>query len=283
MNQPAATSRVRRIAFYVVVALLVMGLALQWWVVLTPVLIWFSDSFVNDFFASRVEVFAMHRIHRLALALSHVIVLVGLAVQFRRPRAKEAAMLQVSAFFAMAIALNIIIGPSSDQVPPPLWIIFGLGVLAGALHPTSPILRLPKLTSRRSLALTVAMAIPMLVYVFDHVSLQLSGVSADPHWEASHYQFVAEFGLHLVLLGLVSSSALTGRRLTNWMTGLAAIAMGSASAMFSTQTSSLGIGWGVALAVWGLFFIGVGESETQHGGASDQAKQKAVTAEETVK
>lgn len=263
MSATVETSRGRRAAFNAVVALLVFGLAVQWWVVVTPLLVWFPDDFVNDFFASRVDEFAIHRIHRLALALSHVIVLVGLAVQFRRPQAKEAAMWQVSAFFAMAIVLNLIIGPSSEQVPPPLWIIFGLGVLAGALHPSSPILRLPRLASRRLLVLTGALAVPVLSYVFDHVSLQANGGSPDPHWESSHYQFVAELGLHLILLGLVSSSVLTGRRLTTWMTGLAAVVMGSGSAVFSNQASSLGVGWGLALALWGSFFIAVGALESR--------------------
>ena len=37
--------------------------------------------------------------------------------------------------------------------------------------------------------------------------------------------------------------------------------MGLASVVFPNQASSLGIGWGLALAPWGLVFIGVAESE----------------------
>ncbi len=184
-------------------------------------------------------------------------------------------MWQVSAFFVMAIVLNLIIGPTSEQLPPPIWIIIGLGVLAGVLHPTSPILRLPKVASTRLLALTVALAVPMLFYVFDHVGLQLNGVATDPHWEGSHYQFVAEFGLQLILLGIVTSSAFTGRRITAWLTGLAAIVMGLASVVFPDQTSSLGIGWGLALVVWGLVFIVAGESESRATGPSDSGRVRA--------
>lgn len=270
-----ARRRVRRLAFYLVIGLLVLGLAVQWWVVVTPLLVWFPDGFVNDFFASRVDDFAIHRIHRLALALSHVIVLVGLAIQFRRPKAKEAAMWQVSAFFAMAVVLNLILGPTSEQVPPPVWIIFGLGVLAGVLHPTSPTLRLPKVASTRLLALTVALAVPVMFYVFDHVGLQANGVATDPHWEGSHYQFVAELGLHLILLGIVTSSVFTGRRITAWMTGLAAAVMGSASVAFPNQTSSLGVGWGLVLAVWGLVFIAISEFESRSDRSSDPLQESS--------
>lgn len=245
----------RRIAFKLVVSLLVLALVIQWWVVLTPALVWFPDGFVDDFFSSRVDAFAIHRIHRLALALSHVVLLIGLVIQFRRAEAKEAPIWQASAFFASAIVLNLIIGPTSEQVPPPLWIIFGLGALTGVLHPTSPLLRVPRPTDRRLLALTAVVAVPMVFYVLDQVGLQISGADADPHWAGSHYQFAGEFGIHLVLLGLVSSTAFTGRRVTAWMAGLSALLMGAASVVFPDQTSSLGIVWGAALVAWGLFFI----------------------------
>ncbi|HEX6222645.1 MAG TPA: hypothetical protein VF115_16265 [Acidimicrobiia bacterium] len=182
----------------------------------------------------------------------------------------------------MAIVLNLIIGPTSEQVPPPVWIIFGLGALAGVLHPTSPILRLPKVASTRLLVLTVALAVPVMFYVFDHVGLQASGVATDPHWEGSHYQFVAELGLHLILLGIVTSSVFTGRRITAWMTGLAAAVMGSASVVFPDQTSSLGIGWGLALAVWGLVFIAISESEGRKDGTSDPSVVRSVSDAESM-
>jgi hypothetical protein len=130
--------------------------------------------------------------------------------------------------------------------------------------------------------MTVGLAGPVMFYVIDHVRLQVDGVATDPHWEASHYQFIAELGLHLILLGLVSSSVFTGRRLTTWMAGLAAVVMGSASVVFPKQTSSLGIGWGVALAAWGLVFIGLGESENRRIGEPDQT-EATVTAKEAMR
>lgn len=277
-----ARRRVQSLAFYLVIGLLILGITVQWWVVITPLLVWFPDGFVNDFFSSRVDDFAIHRIHRLATALTHVIVLAGLAVQFRRPQAKEAAMWQVSVFFVTAVVLNLIIGPTSEQVPPPVWILIGLGILAGALHPTSPILRLPKVASTRLLVLTVALAVPMMFYVFDHVGLQANGVAPDPHWEGSHYQFVAELGLHLILLGIVTSSTFTGRRITAWMAGLAATVMGSASVAFPNQTSSLGIGWGLALALWGLVVIAIGEFESRPGRSSDPSQEMSAPAAESM-
>ncbi|HSJ36163.1 MAG TPA: hypothetical protein VLB85_14020 [Acidimicrobiia bacterium] len=265
----------RRIAFYVLTGLLVLALTIQWWVVLTPALVWLPDGFVNDFFSPRVDDFAIHRIHRLALALSHVVVLFGLASQFRRPEAQEAPMWQASGFFGAAILLNLVIGPTSEQVPPPLWIIFGLGVVAGVLHPTSPLRRVPRPTDRRLLALAAVVALPVAFYVLDQVGAQISGIEADPHWAGSHYQFAGEFGVHLILLGLVSSTAFTGKRVTAWMAGLSALLMGGASVVFPDQTSSLGIGWGTALAVWGLIFILTSEWVVSGSGALNRSRRVA--------
>jgi hypothetical protein len=267
---------VRRLAFYGLAGLLVLALAIQWWVVLTPAMVWLPDGFVNDFFSSRVDDFAIHRIHRLALALSHVVVLIGLGLQFRRPETREAPIWQASGFFGAAIIFNLIIGPTSEQVPPPLWIIFGLGVLVGVLHPTSPLLRVPKPTDRRLLALTAVVAVPLVFYVLDQVGLQNSGVDADPHWAGSHYQFAGEFGVHLILLGLVSSTAFTGRRITAWMAGLSALLMGGASVVFPAQTSSLGIVWGAALAAWGLLFITTSERVGSESGAPNSSGRVAL-------
>lgn len=248
-------SRGRRIAFLVVVGLLVLVLAVQWWVVVTPIFVWFPDGFVNDVFAPRVDEFSIHRIHRLALALSHVMVLVGLILQFRRPAEKKGPMWQTSAFFLFAIILNLVVRPTSEQLPPPLWIIFGLGVLAGILHPSSPLLHIPKVSDWRLGAMTLIMGIPMAIYALGQIGLQMGGVATDPHWVDSHYQFAGEFGFHLILVSLVSCTTFTGRRITAWMAGLAALLMGVASMVFPDLTSSLGVGWGLGLAVWGVVFV----------------------------
>lgn len=253
-------SRIRRIAFFAVVALLTLAVAIQWWVVVTPALVWFPDGFVNSFFASRVDDFAIHRIHRLATGITTDVVLACLVVQFRRPQTREAAIWLVSAFFGMAVVLNLVIQPTSAQLPPVLWIIFALGILAGLLHPSSPLFRIPRLVDWRLLALTAVMAVPYGFYAIQNVGLQMNGVPSDPHWAGSHYQFVAELGYQLILLGLVSSFAFTGRRLTIWLAGLAAVLMGTASALFPNHVSSLGPAWGLALVAWGIAFVGVGMS-----------------------
>ena len=253
-------ARFRRMAFFAVVGLLTLAVTIQWWVVTTPALVWFPDGFVNQFFASRVDDFAIHRIHRLATGITTDVVLACLIVQFRRPQTREAAIWLLSAFFTMALVLNLVIQPTPAQLPPVLWIIFALGILAGLLHPSSPLFRIPRLVDWRLLALTAVMAVPYAFYAVQNVVLQMNGVPSDPHWAGSHYQFAAELGFQLTLLGLVSSTAFTGRRFTIWLAGLAAVLMGFASALFPDQTSTLGLAWGIALVTWGIAFVAVGMS-----------------------
>lgn len=249
------------IAFYAVVGVMTFGLVfVEWWELTLPVLVWLPDSFINDFLAEWVDQASIHRIHLMAKGLAHVLVATGLAVQFRRPAAREAPMWQVSAFFVMAIVVNLIAGNTTEEVPLMIWIIFGLGVLAGILHPSSPILKLPRTVDARLLALTAVMAVPFAIYATRQMGLQISGVAADPHWTAVHYIFSAEIGFLLILVGFISCTGLTGRRITAWMTGLAAALMGLASAVYADQTSTLGVGWGTALVVWGIAFVVVSES-----------------------
>jgi hypothetical protein len=252
--------RMRMIAFYAVVAVLTFGLVfVEWWELILPALVWLPDSFINEFLAERVDQASIHRIHLMAKGLAHVLVAISLLVQLRRPAAREAPMWQVSAFFVMAIAVNLIAGNTTEAVPLMIWVIFGLGVLAGVLHPSSPMLKLPVPVDARLLALTGVMAVPFAIYATREVGLQISGTAADPHWTAVHYIFSAEIGFLLILTGFISSTEFTGRRLTAWMTGLAAVLMGLASVVYSDQASTLGIGWGSALIVWGIAFVVVSE------------------------
>lgn len=268
------TRRIRMIAFYAVVGVLTFGLVVvEWWELTLPVLVWLPDSFINDFLAEWVDQASMHRIHLMAKGLAHVLVATSLVVQFRRPAAREAPMWQVSAFFVMAIAVNLIAGNTTEAVPLMIWIIFGLGVLVGILHPSSPILKMPRPVDARLLALTGAMAVPFAVYATRQVGLQISGVAADPHWTAVHYIFSAEIGFQLMLVGFISCTGLTGRRITAWMTGLAAVLMGLASAVYADQTSTLGVGWGTALAVWGISFIVLSESGRRRNQDSSADRQ----------
>ena len=256
----AGTGRTRMIAFYAVLGVLTFGLVfVEWWELTLPVLVWLPDTFINDFLAARVDHASVHRIHLMAKGLSHVLVTGSLLLQFRRPAGQEAPMWQVSAFFVMAIVVNLVAGNTTGEVPLMIWIIFGLGVLAGVLHPTSPMLRLPRPVDGRLLALTAVLAVPATIYAIRQVGLQLNGVAADPHWTEVHYIFSAEIGFHLILVGFISSTTFTGRRITAWMAGVAAGLMGLASVVYD-QTSTLGGGWGTALVAWGIAFVIVSEA-----------------------
>jgi hypothetical protein len=70
-----------------------------------------------------------------------------------------------------------------------------------------------------------------------------TGAAGDPDWSNAHYQMVAEYGLHLMLVGLLSASALLGWRFTGWCTASMAGVMGAGFIVFPHSQSSGGVGW----------------------------------------
>ena len=258
MNQSA--SRARRIAFRVFLGLLLVGLlGPEGWTWTLPIATWLPDNIVNDFLASRVDQASIHRIHLMEKGLAHVIVTVGFLMQVGRPLRNEASMWLSSAFFVLAIVLNLAAGTvSAGLLPPQIYAIFAVGILIGILHPSAPLVHLPRPTRRPLLGLTAVMAAPMGVYAVRQFDLQAGGAASNPHWDAVHYIFSSEIGFLLILGGVVSASRFTGWRATTWMTGLAAVVLGAISVAFPTQDSSPGIGWGIALALWGVVFIATG-------------------------
>ncbi len=102
--------------------------------------------------------------------------------------------------------------------------------------------------------LWLLMVVPILVYTIHHIGLQVSGSPGDPHWSNAHYQIVAEYGLHLVLVGLLGASALRGWRVTAWCAASMAGVMGAAFIVFPDSRSSGGVGWGLGLLTWAISY-----------------------------
>ncbi len=69
-----------------VTAFLTAGLVTKFWKVnLFPVLVRLPDDVINDFYGYALPEMSIHRIHYLALALSHLVVTFGVAIQLWTP------------------------------------------------------------------------------------------------------------------------------------------------------------------------------------------------------
>jgi hypothetical protein len=262
--------RVRRVAFVAVAAFLTAGLVTKFWKVnLFPLLVWLPDDVINHFYGYALAEMSIHRIHYLALALSHLLVTIGVAIQLWRPTRWVAPMWQASGATGLSVLLLVVVRPPLQGVPPFVFVVLVVVILMGFVHPDSALRRLPRPHDRPMTLLWLLMVVPTLVYTIQHIGLQVSGSAGDPHWSNGHYQMVAEYGLHLVLVGLLGASALRGWRVTGWCAASMAGVMGAAFIVFPDSQSSGGVGWGLGLLAWAVAYATATERRARENRAAE--------------
>jgi hypothetical protein len=106
-------------------------------------------------------------------------------------------------------------------------------------------------------------------------SLQRNGLPADPHVQMGHWATMCAMAIGIVLVGLLASARLPGRRFTAWCAGLGAAVYGLASIVFHRFPStpvpypgSEGVAWGLVALFGGLAFIALAEWEARRARAS---------------
>lgn len=243
-------------AFRVAVALPLLVLVVPLWKINAGVVtVWLPSSIADPFHATQLArdgiefgTFSMHRVHYLTLAVSHIAVIVALSLQLRRPRAFAAPMWQA----AVGLLLSLATWPFVDTsaIPGVVPVLLGLVILAALLHPDAPLTRLPQPVDRPMVVLWVLLAGPLALYTWGQERLQVTGVPGDAHWHGLHYNFMGEFGLQLLAVGLIATTALSGWRVSAWIGGAMAALVGIGFIVHPGQVSSRGFGWGVAMVGW---------------------------------
>ena len=280
----SAWGRSRRIAFYAATAVPLLSLGVLFWKVnLFWIFAWLPGDFLEGLYASQLEFdhvvgpFVPHIIHYLALSVSHLMVLAGLALQLTRPRTNVAAAWQgAGGLFLSVLTLPFVlvsVGPS--HVPPPILVVIALVVAAGLLHPANPVRKLPRPADQIMTGLWAIAAIPALLLTITQIRLELSGVPADPHWQGLHYNFMAEFGLHVVLAGLLGASALSGWRYSAWTASFMVALLGMGFMVYPDLPGSQGAGWGVAMIGWAVLYLAAGEMRHRRQDVSDRCYSPA--------
>jgi hypothetical protein len=264
--------RIRRIAFYGVISLMLVSLGVVFWKVnVFWILAWLPGDVLEPVYAGQLEFdmvpgpLAPHMVHYLALSASHVMVLVGLGVQLRRPWAKVAPIWQAAGALLLSVLTLpfVLVSVGQSHIPPPVLAVIALVVAAALLHPGNPLRNPPRPADRVMSGLWAIAALPAVLLTFSQFQSELTGSPADPHWQGLHYNIMAEFGLHVVLVGWLGASALSGWRLSASSVSFMMALLGIGFVVYPDLTGSHGPMWGVAMIGWAVLFVAAGEARNR--------------------
>jgi hypothetical protein len=270
----------RKAAFHSIVILLVVAMTVAFWKLnFFPVLAWLPEDVLERLYASQLEfdkvegAFAPHIIHYLALSASHVMVLFGLALQLRRPWTKVAPIWQASGGLALSVLTLpfVIVSVGTEPIPPAVLAVMALVIAAWVLHPSTPLRQLPTPADRLMTGLWAVALIPAAVLTVSQLRLELTGVAADPHWQGLHYNIMAEYGLHVILVGLLGASALHGWRYSAWTASFMIGLLGVGFIVYPDHAGSQGSAWGIAMVVWAALYLMAAETRHRRNRVADQA------------
>lgn len=205
-------------------------------------------------------------------------VLVGLALQLRRPWTKVAPIWQAAGgLFLSILTLPLVlvsVGPS--QISPAVLLVMALAVTAALLHPGNPVRKPPKPADPLMTGLWAIAVIPATLHTIAQVRLELNGIAADPHWQGLHYNIMAEYGMYIVLVGLLGASALSGWRYSAWSASFMVALLGVGFIVYPDLTGSQGPGWGVAMIIWAVLFFTAGEVRHQRQDVSVPSRRPSL-------
>lgn len=210
-----------------------------------------------DFLHHLLDFSADGGIHHIHVAMHAVItgsLLFAIALQLRSP-ARRVAAIQM-AFVVSVVTATVAALTGGIGVLPVAFIVVG-GVLS-LLHPSRRQLLRPGRVSRAMLIAAALAALPVVGYAYGQFRLQITG--ADPiHSSSGHFAVMASVAVSLLLVVVVAALGARGFRVPAWTAGLGAVVLGALSIVGPADSSSLGIGWGIATMAGGVVVVGLAE------------------------
>lgn len=214
---------------------------------------------------------AHHRVHDVTFGFLFVPTVVGVLAQLRGPSRNLASQLMAlvpAAALLLVLAATALLSGNTAVLQPPWVLVFVPALAATVLHPAGA--ELPRTfgangASRALLALTAAVAVPLLVLAGRNAALQ-AGVP-DDHAALGHYGFVAAFALTVLGVAVLAALRPVGWEPVAGVAGLLPVLFGVASLTAPAASSSLGRPWAIAAVVWGLAFLAVAARDRSIGGA----------------
>lgn len=245
-------SKGRQVTFRVVSALLLLlflvllGLEMPF-----LILLWLPGDTLTSIVDDIGPADLAHRVHWTALSLMAWSLVIGMAVQLRRPQKNLAPLLHVFAFFVALILVDVL----TVSFDPDLVIVVAVLVLLVFFHPLrGGLLKAPQL-DRAMASLTALAVVPWVVFADGQARLQRLNVAGDMHAESDHWGLMTQLAILIILWGLIGSSDYSGWRLTAWITGLVSAVYGIQSLVFSDVASAAPTLWAIAAVAWGMAYL----------------------------
>lgn len=216
----------------------------------------------------------IHRVHHIGAVLFIALLVIGLLAQLWKFRGQVAAFQQALLAIVALLAAGLVIGDPDNHggnvgiIDPLMLILAAPMLLLAVLHPVRrEVLRLQLDVKPISTTIAAAGAIPLLWYAVDQALRQRNSwpPAADLHHNG-HWMMMALLGFAIALIGLLAALQ-RDSQVPAWSSGVAAIVFGLASALLPDHASSLGLRWGAAGSLWGLFLIGMTQVEARRSGA----------------
>lgn len=205
---------------------------------------------------------AGERIHFTSAVIAWALTAVPLLALLVRP-ARAAVVDQLLAGALMILALLVVVGNPDNHggqagpYDPVYLIVFGLPVVVAILArrntAASFSVRWPLVT------VSLLAAAPAAIAAVNQELLQRNSWPPvlDPHHNG-HWMVAGMAILAPVVAAAVAALGRRGWRLPLWTAGITAIVLGTVSVAFPADASSLGRGWGGALALWGVALLTIG-------------------------
>lgn len=264
-------SKVRKRAFYGVAGLtaalliVMLGFGLSF-----PVLAWLPDSTLFALMDDIEPDALAHRLHELTVGIFSWVLLLSVAVQFRKPERRVAPLLQGLSIPVVLSVVEMVNGNFVLVETVPL--LLPLLVLA-VLHPAAGELIRSGRFDARLTGLTALAAVPWSVFAVGQAGLQQLNITGDTHAEAGHWGLVSGFAILLIVWGLIGASDRSGWRITALVTAVSSVFYGAHSLLFQESASALSVGWATAAIAWGAVY-GAAAWRRERGGEVSEPRTR---------
>lgn len=208
---------------------------------------------------------ATHEMHWFTISAFTWMAVAAILINLRRPASQVGAAWAYGLGTVLAFGLVLAFADLPPEIAPILTVAILIAVLAFFAHPSSLRAKITPVErpSVKLFAFAALAAVPLVVYGFGQLQIQMSSGAGDEHFEFGHWVVMGVFPLVAFALAVVAASKVSGWRFPLWASGLMVLVLGIGS-LGINAVSQLQTSWAVLAILWGAAFIAVGEREARN-------------------